>query len=127
MGNDSNEGKGQNENEDIELANNANKNQEHESLFQRIQTHIAHSTNFTSIQLETFVDDRNQVSQLQTAIKQEMKLLETDQVHKFPHMGKFMHWIPQVFIPHLVDSLPVYIAPYIYIPGLPLQCTLPFF
>ena len=24
-------------------------------------------------------------------------------------------------------TLPVYTAPYIYIPGLPLQCTLPFF
>ena len=32
--NDSNEGKGQDENEDIELANNTNKNQEHRSLFQ---------------------------------------------------------------------------------------------
>ena len=44
-----------------------------------------------------------------------------DQVPKFPHVGKFMH------LPHPVHSLPVYTAPYIYIPGLPLQCTLPFF
>ena len=41
-----------------------------------------------------------------------------DQVHKIPHL------IQKVAILH---SLPVYTAPYIYIPGLPLQCTLPFF
>ena len=35
--NDSNEGKGQKKNEDIELANNTNKNQEHESLFQSVK------------------------------------------------------------------------------------------
>ena len=69
--NDSNEGKGQNE-----LAKNTSKNQKHESLFQRLQTHIEHSTNYTPIQLKTFVDDRSEVSQLQTVIKQEMKLLE---------------------------------------------------
>ena len=39
--------------------------------------------------------------------------------------GGLLH--PQVSIPHPVHSLPVYTAPYIYIPGLPLQCTLPFF
>ena len=62
--NDSNEGKGQYENEDIKLANNTNKNQEHESLFRRLQTHIEHSTNYTPTQLETFVDDKSQVNQL---------------------------------------------------------------
>ena len=41
--NDSNEGKGQDENEDIKLDNNANKNQDHESLFQRLQTHTLNS------------------------------------------------------------------------------------
>ena len=35
--NDSNEGKGQKKNKDIELANNTNKNQEHESLFQSVK------------------------------------------------------------------------------------------
>ena len=45
--NESNEEKGQDENEDIELANNTNKNQEHENLFQKLQTHIEHSTNST--------------------------------------------------------------------------------
>ena len=55
----------------------------------------------------------------------DVDLLELmDQVHKFPHVGKFMHLIQKVAILH---SLPVYTAPYIYIPGLPLQCTLPFF
>ena len=72
--NDSNEGKGQNKNEDIELANNTNKNQEYESLFQRLQTHIEHFTNSTPTQLETFVDDRSHVTQFQTVVKQEMKL-----------------------------------------------------
>ena len=52
-----------------------------------------------------------------------------DQVHKFPHVGKFMHLI-RIKIFSLYNlffrSLPVYTAPYIYIPGLPLQCTLPF-
>ena len=38
---------------------------------------------------------------------------------------KILH--PQVSIPHPAHSLAVYTAPYIYIPGLPLQCTLPFF
>ena len=70
--NDSIEEKGQNENEDIQLANSTNKNQEHDSLFKRLQTHIEHSTNSTPAQLETFVDDRSQVSQFQTVIKQEM-------------------------------------------------------
>ena len=37
---------------------------------------------------------------------------------------KILH--PQVSIPHPVHSLPVDTAPYIYIPGLPLRCTLPF-
>ena len=74
--NGSNEGKGQNANEDIKLAYNTNKNQEHESLFQRLQKHIEHSTSYTPIQLETFVDDRSQISQLQTVIKQKRKLLE---------------------------------------------------
>ena len=74
--NSTNEGKGQDKSEDIELANNTNKNQEHESLLQRLQTYIEHSTNFTPTQLEAFVDDRSQVSQLQTVIKQEMKLQE---------------------------------------------------
>ena len=76
--NDSNEGKGQNENEDTKLAYNTNKNQEPESLFQRLQTYIEHSTNSTPTKLEAFVDDRtrSQVSQLQTVIKQKMKLLE---------------------------------------------------
>ena len=69
--NDSNEGKSQDKNEDIELTN---KNQEHESLFQRLQTHIEHSTNSTPTQLETFVDDRSHVTQFQTVVKQEMKL-----------------------------------------------------
>ena len=35
-------------------------------------------------------------------------------------------WWSQVSIPHPVHSLPVYTAPYICIPGLPLRCTLPF-
>ena len=61
--NDRNEGKGQDENKNIELANNTNKN-EHECLFQRVQTLIEHSTNSTPAQSETFVDDRSQVSQL---------------------------------------------------------------
>ena len=68
--NDSNEGKSQDKNEDIELTN---KNQEHESLFERLQTHIEHSTNSTPTQLETFVDDRSHVTQFQTVVKQEMK------------------------------------------------------
>ena len=72
--NGSNEEKGQYENEDMELANNTNKNQEHESLFQRLQTHIEHSTNSAHTQLETFVGDRSQVTQFQTVVKQEMKL-----------------------------------------------------
>ena len=72
--NDSNKGKGQDENEDIELANNTNKNQEHENLFQRLHTNIEHSTNSTPTQLETFVDDRSHVTQFQTVVKQEMKL-----------------------------------------------------
>ena len=55
---------------------------------------------------------------LQMCQKHRKLLKNRDQVHKFPHMGKFMHLIPQVFIPHLVHSLPVYTAPYIYIPGL---------
>ena len=38
---------------------------------------------------------------------------------------KILH--PQVSIPHPVHSFPVYTAPYIYIPSLPLKCTLPFF
>ena len=74
--NDSNERQDQAENKDIELANDTNTNQEHESLFQRLQTHIEHSTNSTPTQLETFVDERSLVSQLQTVIKQERKLLE---------------------------------------------------
>ena len=74
--NDRNKRKDQDENEDIELASNTNKNQEHESLFQRLQTLIEHSTNSTPTQLETFIDDRSQVSLLQTVIKQEMKLLK---------------------------------------------------
>ena len=74
--NGSNEGKGQNENEDVKLAYNTNKNQEHESLFQRLQAHVEHFTNYTPTQLETFVDDRSQVSQLQTVIKRKRKLLE---------------------------------------------------
>ena len=72
--NDSNEGKGQDKNEDMELTNNTNKNQEHESLFQRLQPHIEHSTNSTPTQLETFVNDRSHVTQFQTVVKQEMKL-----------------------------------------------------
>ena len=75
--NDRNGGKGQDKNEDIQVANNTNKNQEHESLFQRLQILIKHSTNSTLTLLETFADDRSQVSQIQTVIKQEMKLLET--------------------------------------------------
>ena len=71
---DSNKAKIQDENEVIELASN---NQKDESLFKRLQTHIEHSTNSTPTQpLKTIVDDRRQVSQLQTVIKQEMKLLE---------------------------------------------------
>ena len=66
--NDSNKGRGQDENEEIGLANNTNKNQEHKSLLQRLQTLIKHSTNSTPTQFETFVDDRSLVSQLQTVI-----------------------------------------------------------
>ena len=73
--NDSNERRGKNENEDMEVANNTNKNQEHE-IFQKLQTRMELSTNSTPTQLETFVDDRSKHSQLQTVIKQEMKLLE---------------------------------------------------
>ena len=72
--NDSNERKGQDENEDTELANNTNKNQGHESLFQRLQTQIEHSTNSTPTQFVTSVDDKSQVTQFQTVVKQEMKL-----------------------------------------------------
>ena len=68
--NDSNEGKGQDDNQDIELASNTNKNQEYESLFQRLQPLIKHFTNYTPTQLETFDDNRSQVSQLQTVINQ---------------------------------------------------------
>ena len=38
--------------------------------------HIEHSTNYTPTQLKRFVDDSGQVNQLQTVIKQKMKLLE---------------------------------------------------
>ena len=71
---DSNKAKSQDENEVIELASN---NQKDESFCKRLQTHIEHSTNSTPTQpLKTIVDDRRQISQLQTVIKQEMKLLE---------------------------------------------------
>ena len=71
---DSNKAKSHDENEVIELASN---DQKDESLFERFQTHIEHSANSTPTQpLKTIVDDRRQVSQLQTVIKQEMKLLE---------------------------------------------------
>ena len=73
-GSDSNKAKSQDKNEVIELTSN---NQKDENLFKRLQTHIKHSTNSTlTQQLRTIVDDRRQVSQLQTVIKQEMKLLE---------------------------------------------------
>ena len=72
--NDSDEGKGQNDNEGIELANNTYKNQEHQNLFQRLQTHIERCTNSIHTQLETFVDDKSQVIRFQTVVKQEMKL-----------------------------------------------------
>ena len=73
-GSDSNKAKTQDENKVIKLASN---NQKDESLFKRLQTHIKHSTNATPTQqLKTIADDRCQVSQLQTVIKQEMKLLE---------------------------------------------------
>ena len=73
-GSDSNKAKSQDENEVIELASN---NQKDESLFKRLQTHIEHSTNSTPTQqLKTIVNDRPRVSQLQTVIKQEIKLLE---------------------------------------------------
>ena len=36
------------------------------------------------------------------------------------------NFAPQVSIPHPVHSLAVYTTPYIYIPDLPLWCTLPF-
>ena len=72
--NDRNEGKGQDKNEDIELANNTNKNQEYENLFQRLYTNIEHSTNSTPTKLEIFVDDRSHATQFQTVVKQEMKL-----------------------------------------------------
>ena len=49
--NDRNEGKGQDENEDIELANNTNKNQEYENLFQRLYTNIEHLHKFHSHQV----------------------------------------------------------------------------
>ena len=94
--NDSNKGKGQNENKDIKLAYNTDKNQEHESLFQRLQTHIEHSTNYIPTQLETFVDDRSQVSQLQTVIKQKMKLLEATEkrLSKLEQLFKALLTIP---------------------------------
>ena len=94
---DSNEGKGQNENEDIKLACNTNKNQEHESLFQRLQTHIEHFTNYTPTQLETFVDDRSQVSQLQTVIKRKMKLLEATENQTKPSQEKIPRKLEQLF------------------------------
>ena len=72
--NDRNEGKGQDKNEDIELANNTNKNQEYENLFQRLYTNIEHSTNSTPTKLETFVHDRSHATQFQTVVKQEIKL-----------------------------------------------------
>ena len=73
-GSDSNKAKSRDENKVIELACN---NQKDESLFKRLQTHIEHSTNSTPTQqLKTIVDDRRQVSQLQTVIKLEMKLLK---------------------------------------------------
>ena len=71
--NDSNEEKCQDENEVVELANNTNKNQEHESLFQRLQTHIEHSTNSAPTQLETFVDNTSKINQLQTVIKKQLE------------------------------------------------------
>ena len=73
-GSDSNKAKSQDKNEVIELASN---NQKDESLFKRLQTHIEHSTNSTPTQqLKTIVDNPPRVSQRQTVIKQEMKLLE---------------------------------------------------
>ena len=94
--NDRNEGKGQNENKDIKLAHNTDKNQEHESLFPRLQTHIEHSTNYTPTKLETFADDRSQVSQLQTVIKQKIKLLEATEKRpsKFEQLFKALLIIP---------------------------------
>ena len=94
-----NEGKGQNENKDIKLASNTNKNQEHESLFQRLQTYIEHSTNYTPNQLETFVDDRSQVSQFQTVIKQKMKILEATgkRPSKLEQVFKALLTIPPLF------------------------------
>ena len=65
-GSDSNKAKSREKNEVIELASN---NQKDESLFKRLQTYIEHSTNSTPTQqLKTIVDDRRQVSQLQTVI-----------------------------------------------------------
>ena len=73
---DSNEEESQDENEANELDNNPTNNQNDENLFERLQAHIAHySTQSTPIQFMTF-NDRGRVSQLQTVIKQEMKLLE---------------------------------------------------
>ena len=62
---DSNKTKSQDENKVIELFSN---NKKDESLFKRLQTHIEHSTNSTP-HLKTIVDNRRQVSQLQTVIK----------------------------------------------------------
>ena len=93
-GSDSNKAKIQDENEVIELASN---NQEDESLFKRLQTHIEHSTNSTPIQqLKTIVDDRPRVSQLQTIIKQEIKLLEATEKRpgKLEQLFKALSTIP---------------------------------
>ena len=75
---DSNETESQDEieSEAIELDNDPNNNQSDENLLERLQAHIEqYSTHSTPIQSITF-DDRSRVRQLQTVIKQEMKLLE---------------------------------------------------
>ena len=93
-GSDNNKAKIQDENEVIELASN---NQEDESLFKRLQTHIEHSTNSTPTQqLKTIVDDRPRVSQFQTIIKQEMKLLEVTEKRpgKLEQLFKALSSIP---------------------------------
>ena len=75
---DCNEGKGQDENEDTELANNTNKTRSMEVFFEdfRHTLNISQTPLTPSWRHETFVDDKSQVTQFQTLVKQEMKLLE---------------------------------------------------
>ena len=83
----------------------------------------------------SFVFDRlgankiHNYSQLVISLYTVISFFNLDQVHKFPHVEKFMHLTRIKIFPLyniFFGSLPVYTPLYIYIPGLPLQCTLPF-